>query len=91
MDKNNELGWAPLRNNYMLTSSKLKDWDKMPVRNRIHDLFLFFLVLPFFPEIINNFPLTSPPMLIELLPLKQEAAAVVDHKQVSSESSSDEE
>ncbi|CAL9776301.1 unnamed protein product [Musa acuminata subsp. burmannicoides] len=50
MDKNNELGWAPLRNNYMLTSSKLKDWDKMP-----------------------------------------EAAAVVDHKQVSSESSSDEE
>ncbi|THU69188.1 hypothetical protein C4D60_Mb08t11780 [Musa balbisiana] len=50
MDKNNEVGWAPLRNNYMLTSSKLKDWDKMP-----------------------------------------EAAAVVDHKQVSSESSSDEE
>ncbi|RWW81803.1 hypothetical protein BHE74_00009768 [Ensete ventricosum] len=50
MDKNNELGWAPLRNNYMLTSSKLKDWDKMP-----------------------------------------EAAAVVDHKQVLSESSSDEE
>ncbi|URE30565.1 Rrp15p [Musa troglodytarum] len=49
MDKNSELGWAPLRNNYMLTSSKLKDWDKMP-----------------------------------------EAAAVVDHKQISSESSSDE-
>lgn len=24
--------WAPLRDNYMLTSSKLKDWDKMPVR-----------------------------------------------------------
>lgn len=24
--------WAPLRNNYMLTNSKLKDWDKMPVR-----------------------------------------------------------
>jgi len=23
--------WAPLRDNYMLTSSKLKDWDKMPV------------------------------------------------------------
>jgi len=22
-------GWAPLRDNYMLTSSKLKDWDKM--------------------------------------------------------------
>lgn len=22
--------WAPLRDNYMLTSSKLKDWDKMP-------------------------------------------------------------
>lgn len=25
--------WAPLRDNYMLTSSKLKDWDKMPVSN----------------------------------------------------------
>ncbi|KAI0488368.1 hypothetical protein KFK09_028198 [Dendrobium nobile] len=24
-----ELGWAPLRDGYMLTSSKLKDWDKM--------------------------------------------------------------
>lgn len=23
--------WAPLQDNYMLTSSKLKDWDKMPV------------------------------------------------------------
>lgn len=23
--------WAPLRDNYMLTSSRLKDWDKMPV------------------------------------------------------------
>lgn len=23
-------GWAPLRDNYMLTNSKLKDWDKMP-------------------------------------------------------------
>ncbi|KAF2288993.1 hypothetical protein GH714_023542 [Hevea brasiliensis] len=22
--------WAPLRDNYMLTNSKLKDWDKMP-------------------------------------------------------------
>lgn len=26
---NEELGWAPLRDSYMLTSSKLKDWDKM--------------------------------------------------------------
>lgn len=25
-------GWAPLRDNYMLTNSKLKDWDKMAVR-----------------------------------------------------------
>jgi hypothetical protein len=24
--------WAPLRDNYMLTNSKLKDWDKMLVR-----------------------------------------------------------
>lgn len=23
--------WAPLRDNYMLTNSKLKDWDKFPV------------------------------------------------------------
>uniref|UniRef100_A0A1D1XWP4 RRP15-like protein n=1 Tax=Anthurium amnicola TaxID=1678845 RepID=A0A1D1XWP4_9ARAE len=30
MDNNNdEPGWAPLRDSYMLTSSKLKDWDKM--------------------------------------------------------------
>ncbi|ERN10139.1 RRP15-like protein [Amborella trichopoda] len=28
--KNNDPGWALLRDNYMLTSSKLKDWDKMP-------------------------------------------------------------
>ncbi|WOL00159.1 hypothetical protein Cni_G08872 [Canna indica] len=27
-EKNNEPGWAPLRDSYMLTSSKLKDWDK---------------------------------------------------------------
>ncbi|KAG6503828.1 RRP15-like protein [Zingiber officinale] len=26
---NNEPGWAPLRDSYMLTHSKLKDWDKM--------------------------------------------------------------
>ncbi|XP_022989440.1 RRP15-like protein [Cucurbita maxima] len=25
-----EPAWAPLRDNYMLTNSKLKDWDKMP-------------------------------------------------------------
>lgn len=24
-------GWAPLRDNFMLTNPKLKDWDKMPV------------------------------------------------------------
>lgn len=24
-------GWAPLRDNYMLTNPKLKDWDKMQV------------------------------------------------------------
>ncbi|CAK9167181.1 unnamed protein product [Ilex paraguariensis] len=23
--------WAPLRDNFMLTNSKLKDWDKMPI------------------------------------------------------------
>lgn len=28
-EPSNELGWAPLRDSYML-SSKLKDWDKMP-------------------------------------------------------------
>ncbi|CAA6660755.1 unnamed protein product [Spirodela intermedia] len=26
---NEEPGWAPLRDSYMLTSSKVKDWDKM--------------------------------------------------------------
>ncbi|KAL5987743.1 hypothetical protein ACLOJK_035495 [Asimina triloba] len=26
---NDEPGWAPLRNDYMLTDAKLKDWDKM--------------------------------------------------------------
>ncbi|KAK7278084.1 hypothetical protein RJT34_23109 [Clitoria ternatea] len=25
--------WAPLRDNYMLTSTRLKDWDKMPDKN----------------------------------------------------------
>ncbi|KAJ4978137.1 hypothetical protein NE237_008917 [Protea cynaroides] len=32
-------GWAPLRDGYMLSSSKLKDWDKMPetaVRDDMH-------------------------------------------------------
>ncbi|KAJ0968902.1 hypothetical protein J5N97_021779 [Dioscorea zingiberensis] len=28
-EDNKESGWAPLRDSYMLTSSKLKDWDKM--------------------------------------------------------------
>ena len=28
--QSNEVGWAPLRDTYMLTSSKLKDWDKNP-------------------------------------------------------------
>ncbi|CAK7349158.1 unnamed protein product [Dovyalis caffra] len=27
--------WAPLRDNYMLTNSKLKDWDKIPARHQI--------------------------------------------------------
>ncbi|KAL2345700.1 hypothetical protein Fmac_006985 [Flemingia macrophylla] len=30
--------WAPLRDNYMLTSSKLKDWDKMPDKNVSDDI-----------------------------------------------------
>ncbi|XP_077233648.1 rrp15p protein [Tasmannia lanceolata] len=29
-ESNGEPGWAPLRDSYMLTDSKLKDWDKMP-------------------------------------------------------------
>ena len=33
-DPRNDEGpaWAPLRDNYMLTNPKLKDWDKMAVR-----------------------------------------------------------
>lgn len=30
--------WAPLRDNYMLTSSRLKDWDKMPDKNVAEDI-----------------------------------------------------
>lgn len=30
--------WAPLRDNYMLTSSKLKDWDKMTDKNVSEDI-----------------------------------------------------
>ncbi|PON52677.1 Rrp15p protein [Parasponia andersonii] len=30
--------WAPLRDNYMLTNSKLKDWDKMPDTSVADDL-----------------------------------------------------
>ncbi|RDX84748.1 RRP15-like protein [Mucuna pruriens] len=30
--------WAPLRDNYMLTSSKLKDWDKIPDKNVSDDI-----------------------------------------------------
>ncbi|XP_059661284.1 uncharacterized protein LOC132307511 [Cornus florida] len=29
--------WAPLRDNYMLTNSKLKDWDKMPADTTMAD------------------------------------------------------
>ncbi|KAI5664391.1 hypothetical protein M9H77_23714 [Catharanthus roseus] len=29
--------WAPLRDNYMLTNSKLKDWDKMPETMDVDD------------------------------------------------------
>jgi len=31
MVEDQQPAWAPLRDNYMLTSSRLKDWDKMPV------------------------------------------------------------
>ena len=30
-----EPGWAPLRDSYMVSNSKLKDWDKMPASVRI--------------------------------------------------------
>ncbi|KAF7827224.1 RRP15-like protein [Senna tora] len=33
-----EPAWAPLRDNYMLTSSRLKDWDKMPDKNAADDI-----------------------------------------------------
>ncbi|XP_050204455.1 uncharacterized protein LOC126654583 [Mercurialis annua] len=36
--KAEEPSWAPLRDNYMLTNSKLKDWDKMPVTSVAADL-----------------------------------------------------
>ena len=32
---NDEPGWAPLRDSYMVSNSKLKDWDKMPASVRI--------------------------------------------------------
>ncbi|KAM6548554.1 hypothetical protein CsatB_020230 [Cannabis sativa] len=31
-------GWAPLRDNYMLTNSKLKGWDKMPDNDATDDI-----------------------------------------------------
>lgn len=47
--------WAPLRDNYMLTNSKLKDWDKMPVWNSrslsvsiCYRSFFFFFFLPYY-------------------------------------------
>ncbi|KAK7397214.1 hypothetical protein VNO78_18381 [Psophocarpus tetragonolobus] len=33
-----EPAWAPLRDNYMLTSSRLKDWDKVPDKNISDDI-----------------------------------------------------
>ncbi|KAF6145140.1 hypothetical protein GIB67_013491 [Kingdonia uniflora] len=42
--EDNEPAWAPLRDSYMLTSSKLKNWDKMPVRT-LHECFLLCMIL----------------------------------------------
>ncbi|KAK7349481.1 hypothetical protein VNO77_06883 [Canavalia gladiata] len=36
--ENEQPAWAPLRDNYMLTSSRLKDWDKMPDKNVSDDI-----------------------------------------------------
>ncbi|XP_021658878.1 uncharacterized protein LOC110648831 [Hevea brasiliensis] len=30
--------WAPLRDNFMLTNSKLKDWDRMPDKDAADDI-----------------------------------------------------
>lgn len=43
--------WAPLRDSYMLTSSKLKDWDKMPVRSFFIILLSSLLVIRFLPSV----------------------------------------
>ncbi|CAL0321463.1 unnamed protein product [Lupinus luteus] len=37
MEEDDQPAWAPLRDNYMLTSSRLKDWDKMPANNVSND------------------------------------------------------
>ena len=45
-EDSNQPAWAPLRDSYMLTNSKLKDWDKMAVRCPI--FILLFVSLNFF-------------------------------------------
>ncbi|KAE9590051.1 hypothetical protein Lal_00037779 [Lupinus albus] len=37
MEEDEQPAWAPLRDNYMLTSSRLKDWDKIPANNVSND------------------------------------------------------
>ena len=45
--------WAPLRDSYMLTSSKLKDWDKIPVSSLFIILLNASLVLKILRSLSN--------------------------------------
>ena len=48
----NQPAWAPLRDSYMLTNSKLKDWDKMAVRCPI--FILLSVLLKFFGRFVTR-------------------------------------
>lgn len=41
-ENKDEPTWAPLRDSFSLTNSKLKDWDKMPVSAKSSDSCLIF-------------------------------------------------
>ena len=79
--------WAPLRDNYMLTNSKLKDWDKIPVRT----LFIYTMLNVTLVEGSSSPCLYHHPSnpIVSSFFCMQETAATDDFGRMSEDSSSD--
>ncbi|KAG6512228.1 hypothetical protein ZIOFF_030324 [Zingiber officinale] len=88
----NEPGWAPLRESYMLTNTKLKDWDKMAVSGKRMNNSPTPFFIYFFYGLSKSFASASRRLLIDIfLFCTQEPSAEIGAEKVLSDSSSEEE